>query len=238
MSSPRWLRSIGRGAMLFALGGAASVLANAMFLAADPRTVDLLVGIPTLASVAVLTAATWLAGRREPAAAPRWLPTIVRAAAAYWPVSLLLPFVLGTLFRGRTIDFWRHRNLVETLFIAAMTWLVWRHFAGILRRGSSAALARWAGRLAWIWPPAMVLQALFLTDLSVLKSSGFLVMPRPVIGETMPLGLLPYSLYRWPRFDPQIAAWAALALLTLATLVLLILIARSLSAAAREIERP
>jgi hypothetical protein len=238
MASPKWLRAIGWSAALFAGGGVGLVVGNDIMLAAGAASFSLPAAIMMLASVVTLTVATWLAGQPEPAgeSSPR-LRLTVRAASAYWPISLILPYLLARIVPGRSIEFWRHRNMVEAFVVAAITWIVWRRFAGMLRRHSRPRLARWAARLRWIWPAAMVVQAVFLTDFGVLQSVGFLIMPQPVVGETTPTALLPYSLVHWPRFTPALAGWAVLVLMTVATLGLLARIAVLLFRTAREIER-
>lgn len=223
MTSQAWLRAMGWACALYVAAGASMIVGHLLVLPGPmlwpPANVVILLAGP----VVLLPWATWLAGQRERATAmdPRWLRYAIRAGCAFWPISLGLSMLFPRWFSGRPIDFLRHKNLVESIFAAALTWLVWLRFARIVRRSNDSRSARWAAILCWVWPIAMIAQGIVLSDFHVLPTQGWLITPTPVIGEMMPVALLPYSLIHWPRVDVGLVAWTYLVAMTLATLALL-----------------
>jgi hypothetical protein len=188
-----------------------------------------------LLNALVLLVAVWLLGSPEPALLkpPRVTTWVIRMGAIVLLSALafsLLPIATGW-FGGA--DFMETLLLITTAVDAAVTFVAWRHLAGLARRGDHVRIARNARLFAWAVPALAGAQVVIFRVFRVSPGFGWFLDPDPLIGEPRLIALVPMSIVYGENYRPSMIFWFLAAVTSVAAVVTLARLAVIFVTAAR-----
>lgn len=231
-SDPRWVRTLARGSALMLFGGA-GMMAGQTLSAFGPELPQA-AGIPIfLSPFAALGAGAWMLGAREPTHAGRrgaWLGWVVRAGVIGWALSLgaFLLVVLSGSWTGL------YYPLIANGFTSALlSWACFWRYRALADRLARPALRRFCTALAFLTVAACGVAFIpWAGEIEVRPNEIQMLMPVPVLADSLLLVLLPYSLAQMPRLDALTFVHSGIALISLAVLIALAMLSQSLFRAA------